>query len=96
MDILVVDDTKAGREALRQPLLRAGHLIEAVGSGLEAVSAFGRTAPAGDKHWQMQGTSGSDLCRAIRSGGFPGLIHVFLVLPRASRSTVRRPLPPAR
>jgi putative two-component system response regulator len=82
MDILVVDDTRAGREALRLPLTRAGHLVEVVSSGLEALSAL-RSAPRRlvISAWNMNGTGGVDLCRAIRNGSFAGLIHVMLVLP---------------
>jgi putative two-component system response regulator len=85
MDILIVDDTKTGREALRAPLLRAGHLVEAVGSGLEALSAL-RAAPRRlvISAWTMHGTTGPDLCKAIRSGGFAGIIHCILVLPQGS------------
>jgi putative two-component system response regulator len=53
-----------------------------VGSGLEALSAL-RSAPRRlvISAWTMNGTSGTDLCRAIRNGSFAGLIHVMLVLP---------------
>jgi phosphoserine phosphatase RsbU/P len=68
MKILVADDSRVAREALRARLSSLGHAPTAVEDGQAALAAVeSEPFPIVISDWTMPGVSGLELCRAVRA-----------------------------
>jgi putative two-component system response regulator len=83
MKILIVDDDDIAREMLRHTLARAGYEVTAAADGREALEILrGGSYRMVISDWVMPDIDGIALCRAIRSGDFPGYIYIVLLTSR--------------
>jgi two-component system response regulator MprA len=68
--ILVVDDERAVREAVRRTLVRGGYEVELAGSGEQALDSLAAIAPeAVVADIGLPGIDGLELCRRLRRSG---------------------------
>lgn len=83
MKILVVDDDRFHLAALECALAKAGHVPALTTSGAGALKILRE-----GQHrivisdWEMPGMDGLELCRRIRSAGFPFYVYIILLTAR--------------
>lgn len=79
--VLIAEDSAAARRVLSLLVRTAGHEVDVVGDGLEALAAL--SAPEGPSiallDWEMPGLPGPEVCRRVRAGAC-GDRYVYLVL----------------
>ena len=83
MRVLIVDDEEVSLDMLRFALEEAGHEVDAVHNGREALSVLDN-----DEHhlvisgWEMPEASGLELCRAIRGRELGSYVYFVLLTAR--------------
>jgi len=80
MDVLVVDDEPVLREMIAFTLRQAGYHVTTASHGASALAAWrGKGQQLIVSDFSMPGTTGLDLCRAIRAAGrFPPVYFIML------------------
>jgi diguanylate cyclase (GGDEF)-like protein len=68
LDVIVVDDDRASREALCAAVVSLGHRCRSVASGTEGLEAHAeKRADVIVSDWSMPGMDGMELCRRVRA-----------------------------
>lgn len=85
MNVLVVDDSRMARLAVRNLLQAAGHQVTDAGDGREAMEVL----RAGQcrlvlSDWEMPEMDGLELCRRIRHEDLPGYVYFILLTAHGS------------
>ncbi len=85
--ILVVEDDRDIADLIRHYLVRAGHRVEVCGSGSDALGRVREATPdVLILDLMLPGTSGIDVCRAIRSDPAIARLPIIMVTARAQES----------
>jgi len=89
MRILIADDDLVSRRLLERTLVALGHEVTAVGDGDAAAAALLRSdgPRLAILDWMMPGSSGLDVCRAVRQRPEP-YVYVLLLTSRDRREDI--------
>lgn len=80
MQILIADDDRIDLEMLSFSLIQAGHEVETVENGRDALEALRRSrCRMVITDWEMPEMNGLDLCRAIRADQSSGYVYIILL-----------------
>ena len=80
MRILFVDDDETWQETVMEFLTKAGHEVQCVGSGRDALQALRESrCRLVITDWEMPEMDGLELCRSIRAAQLPGYVYVILL-----------------
>jgi diguanylate cyclase (GGDEF)-like protein len=86
LDVLIVDNDDASREALRAAIVRLGHRCRSAETGREAIKAHReRRADVIVSDWRIPGIDAMDLCRRVRALDGPTYTYVLVVSARAEK-----------
>ena len=84
--ILLVEDDPVSGKILEKILIKAGYQVNLVQEGQAALDILGeRFIPLIITDWLMPGMDGLELCRAIRSGDYPGYVYIILLTAKDSQ-----------
>lgn len=79
LNILLVDDSEDDRDLTRYTLERAGHRVQTVASGEDALAAIASGLPhMVITDWEMPGMDGIALCRALRATRLGRNLYVIM------------------
>jgi putative two-component system response regulator len=83
MRVLIADDDTLALQMLQNAVARFGYEVDAVDNGNDAMDVLrrGETRMV-ISDWEMPGMNGLELCRAVRSHGFPHYIYIVLLTAR--------------
>lgn len=90
MNILIADDDLTSRMMLASVLEKAGHQVQAVPDGTEALAAL--QAPGGPRlavlDWLMPGLDGLEVCRQVRASSLGHAPYLLLLTSRSEKRDI--------
>ncbi|MBM4086125.1 MAG: response regulator [Planctomycetes bacterium] len=89
MKILVVDDDEISLEMLKESLTKSGHEALTASDGKDAADLCRKESiRMVISDWMMPGMNGLELCKWIRTQGFPWYVYIILLTARKEASDV--------